>query len=764
MLDMPQINPGQALVPKPTNMPKRLSQSDVVAIVEGEIASAVGYTADKVVTQQTNALRRYFGEPYGNEVDGRSSVIDRTVMDTVEQAIPSLMRIFASVEKLARYEPVMPSLNQIGNPQAFQQMVRSRSDQADQATDYCNWLFFEENNGFIILHDWIKDALLQKLGIVKMWWDTSQEVRYESFQGLNPLQITKLVKVDLPGADIVEQRQTGEQPDQMTGMVMPVFDIKIKLTRRVGRISIVGVPPEEFMVSRGCRDINDRMTTFACHHSLMSRSDLINMGLDAATVQDLPAGSFRLSMQDTAQRARFNDETTYSNAIQNRSGQNALIETFDCFIRVDEDGDGIAELRRIFYAGHKILIDTEFARSPFYGLCPIRVPHKLFGLSYADMTMDLQEWKTALVRGINDNVYGSNAPELAIGPGVNVEDVLLRKPRGVIRADDVNQIKPIVIPFTAGECFPVLSYIDECARRRTGINSDMAALDPETLKRVTATGVSEMMTMARSRPELVARVFAETGIKQLFSDMLSLIRENQDYTRIIKLRGGYVAMDPRDWDTDMTCVCRVGMGYNSDQDLMGALNTVLALQEKIIMAGGGQGSVSPQNIYNTISKLLPLQGLPDITPYFNVPSGQSPPPPPDPRVQLEQQKAASSQQIEQQKAANEQQRSQHQMVMDMQAQQAELRREQQEFFLNVQKTQHDMAAQTAQMAAKFALMEKQSELKEREMLLRIDAESNRAGGPRTSKRIAQLLENAGKPRKLVKDEHGDIIGSVVDNG
>lgn len=617
---------------------KPLTETEVVSAVEQEISAAIGYTADGVVSEQTDALKRYLGEPYGDEVTGRSQMVDRTVMDTVEQAMPSIMRVFASAEKLAQFEPVMPSPNLFPNLETYQAEVKKRVEQSDQATDYCNWIFFEDNQGFLILHDWFKDSLIQKNGIVKMWWDVTEEVRFQSFTKLPAMAITKLVSVDIPGAEIVAQAEAGVDPAQG-----PLFDVKLKIRRRVGRVKIEPVPPEEFMISRQARSVTDTNTVFSCHRYMKSRSDLIAMGFDPAVVQELPSGNFRISQQSNGSQVRFSDET--SSAFQPRTGQNTLIEVFETYLRIDEDGDGIAELRQIIYAGHKILRDTEVTRCPFYSVSPIRIPHKFFGLSYADMTGDLQRLKTALWRQMLDNLYGTNAPELAIGPGVNMDDALSRKVRGVIRTEDVNQLRPILIPFTAGESFPMLSYVDEQRRQRTGVAADMGALSPEQLKRVTAEGISEMMSMARSRPELVARIFAETGIKDLFSGMIELIRDNQDYIRVVKLRGGYVPMDPRDWDADMTVKCRIGMGYSSDNDRKAALNTVMALQGQIAAAGGAEsGIVTPMNLYNAATDVLPLMGLPDTTRYFNPPAPPSDGPSPEEKAAMME--IASTERIE----------------------------------------------------------------------------------------------------------------------
>tara|TARA_R110000824_G_scaffold20522_5_gene77228 strand:- start:249 stop:2507 length:2259 start_codon:yes stop_codon:yes gene_type:complete len=641
------------------------------AAISSEINSSIGYTQDEIVQKRKELMDAYYGEPYGDEVQNRSQMVDRTVMDTIEQAMPSLMRIFSGAQYLVEFKPIMPDPDLSPSMEAYLKESKSRTEQAEQATEYCNYVFYQDNDGFVLTHDWIKDALMMKTGVVKMWWDETEEVRFETYTDLTEDELVDITENKFPDADVVEKstRTEKETVQQQTGIGMdglPViedFEVKIKLTtikmrfkKKRNAIKIAGVPAEEFLISRQATSLYDSTTTFVAHRTLTPKSDLLKEGYDPDVVKRLPGGG-RISNTDDSRRARFNDEK--QDPQSNRDGPNAEVEVYECYIRYDYDGDGIAEIRRVVYVGEVILKNEEFGYIPFYDLCPIRIPHKFHGLGYADITEDLQRLKTALWRQMLDNLYGTNSPEIAIGPGVNVDDALNRTPRGVIRTDDVNQIRPIEIPFSAAASYPMLDYVDRQRKERTGITADAASLSPDEFKRVTATGVSEFMSMARSRPELTARVFAETGIRRLFVGMLELLREHQDFNRVVELRGGYVPINPSLWSADMFAKTSIGLGHGSEEEKRNNLMGVLSLQKEIEGGGEGQGMVTGENIYNTLVRMMPLSGLPDITPFFNYPEPKEEGPPrPSPeeqemmgKLKLEEQKFAAELKLETEKAA-----------------------------------------------------------------------------------------------------------------
>lgn len=678
------------------------------SFIGNQINSSVGYIGDSIVSEQTASMDAYYGQPYGDEVTGRSQMVDRTVLDTTEQMLPSLMRIFTSSPSLVTFKASLPDPDVV-DPDAYNLEAQRRGEQAQQATDYCNHVFFNESNasgGFSVLYDWFKDALIQKVGVCQMWWDETREVKFQTFEKITEDEYAQLM-LEFPDAEVVEETKhkekfeaTMEAPNDLSAVTIKeettVYDVKLKFVRIKKGIRTEVVAPEEFLISRHSRAIDDPETTLVGRRTLMTRSELITMGFDVDTINALPAGNY-YSYMDDSDRGRFPNET--NSITDSESEENAKVEVFDMYVRCDYDEDGIAEIRHVFQAGGNILVNDEAERIPFYSVCPIPIPHRFFGLSIADITVDLQRLKTTLWRQTLDNLYLTNTPEVVVGPGVKTQDLARRVVGGIIRSEDVNQVRWNTVPFTAGQSFPMMDYVDNQRKQRTGTAADIAAMNPEALKRITAEGVREITSQAQSRLELIARVFAETGVKRLFRDMRKLMMEHMDYKRVIEIRGGMVPVDPRKWPSDMNVNCEIGLGHGSEQEKQATMAQVLNLQEKIAAAGADAGGmVKPQNIYNALQRLIPLTGLSDITPFFNFPEA------PDPNAEPEPTQADIIMQVEQQKSQNDMAIKQQEMDLRQRNAIAELdlKRQEMQFKMELERQMNDEKIRLMQADAAIA--------------------------------------------------------------
>jgi hypothetical protein len=448
------------------------------AIVEAEIDNAIGYIETETVEQRAKAIEYYNRDPFGNEVEGRSQIVTGEVAEAIDGALPALLRVFTQSDDVVRFEPQGPG----------------DEEKAKQATEYCNWVFMRDNPGVTIMHNWFKDALLSKVGTVKVYWDEKKEVNTESYENLSEEELSLLLSDDqfeVVSQDSVEVGQVEVPPTpedmmmaQQTGippvpMMQPVlaYNVKVKKEDKKGRVIIENVPPEEFIISKKAKTIKD--SPFCAHRKLTTRSELIAMGFKKDEVEDL------MSYEDltfTPERvARYSvGEQPLERQSQDKSMQE--VETFECYMRVDFDNDGIAELRRVFYAGQTILENEEIDYIPFCSICPIPMPHKFFGHSMADRTMDLQLIKSTITRQILDNLYLTNNARIAAVEGqVNLDDLLTVTPGGVVRVKNANALSPISVPPVASQSFPMLQYLDSVQEKRTGISMASQGLRPQHL-------------------------------------------------------------------------------------------------------------------------------------------------------------------------------------------------------------------------------------------------------------------------------------------
>lgn len=587
-----------------------MDDGKVKGIIKNEVENALGYTSTETTEARRKAVQFYSRDPYGTEVEGRSQIVTGEVAEAVDGALPQLMRVFTQSDEVVRFEPKSPG----------------DEEKAKQATEYCNWVFMNENAGPIILHDWFKDALLQKNGVVKVWWEDQTSVTKEKYYNLSEEEVALLLSDGQMEVVESEQVQIGETPvdpmmaqqAMMQGLPPPLpspifsYNLKVKKTDKKGCVKIENVPPEEFLVSKKTVRLSE--TPFCAHRRLVTRSELVAMGFDPKIVETLPVFE---DLTYTPERvARFPRGEQPDDMALDPSMRE--IETFECYIRVDKDGDGIAELRKIVYAGNEILSDEECDYIPFCSITPFPMPHKFFGQSLADRTMDLQLIKSTVTRQILDNLYLSNAARVTAVEGqVNFDDLLSVAPNSVVRVKNPQAVNALQVPLVANQAFPMLEYMDRIQEKRTGVTAQSQGLDPNILQNTTAAAVAMVQNAGAAKIELIARLFAETGVKDLFKCILHLVCKYQDKERIIRLRGKFVSIDPREWKSEYDLSINVGLGTGNREQQMAMLRMIMEKQEIILQQyGPANPLVSVGQYRQALGKFIESAGYKDSTAFF----------------------------------------------------------------------------------------------------------------------------------------------------
>jgi hypothetical protein len=621
-----------------------MSEEQLQGVISAEINDAISFIDDDIGGNRALATEYYYGDPFGDEEEGRSQVVSMDVRDTVQGILPSLMRIFFGPERVVEFAPQGPE--DVAN--------------AEQATDYCDFIFKRDNPGFKILHSAFKDALVRKCGIVKYWWDESVEVRAESFSMLDEQSMMMLTSD--PNVEISAVREypvPGTEPmNEAQGIMTPppmMYDVEIKRRIKSGKVKIEALPPEEFLIDRRAKSIED--ATFVGHRTMKTVSDLVAMGYDYdEMVEAAGNGNDFDNNQEYTARNPFAVISTANNG--DPTSKSVLY--IEGYLKVDFDGDGIAEMRRIctIGTGNKVVRNEIVDDRQFADFCPDPEPHTFFGMCPADVVMDIQRIKSNVQRGILDSLAQSIHPRTAIVEGqANMEDVLNTEVGAVIRMRAPGMVQPFTTPFVGQAAFPMLDYLDDIKQTRTGISKAAAGLDADALQSTTKAAVSATVNAAHQHIEMIARIFAETGLRKLFTGILKLVVENQDRERMVRLRNTFVPVDPRSWDAKMDVVVNVGVGDGTIEDRINILNQVAARQEMIIeKTGANNPVVSLPQYTNTLTKLLQLAGIKDSANYFNqLPVDfqlpEPPPPKPTPEEILAQVQAQAIQADIQKKAA-----------------------------------------------------------------------------------------------------------------
>jgi hypothetical protein len=601
-----------------------LSDEEIKSVVQREIEDALGGLGSQLSEDRRKALRYYYGRDFGNEVEGRSKVILTDVADTIEWIMPSLMRMFTGGQITGKYIPRGPE--QIA--------------QAEQATEYINMVFRDEQRGFMVLHDWFKDALLEKTGITKAYSEERFEPKIETYRGLTENGVMLLLQDGRLEPIAFEQRplplQKGVDPETGQPDVEPLYDVSFRQTIPVNEIKVDLVPPEEFLSARRMIELNDR-SPFTAHRKKMTVSDLIALGHPREIVENLPSDDTPEYSQGRTERLS-EDETFPVTTAERSDPASRELWTTECYIRIDEDGDGYAELRKITVVGEQsitILDDNEINWQPFSSLTPIPMPHKFHGLSVADQVSDLQLIRSTLLRQMLDNMYLVNNGRYEVVEGaVEIDDLLTSRPGGVVRVTAPGMVNPLpTTPFNQAS-YQLMDFLENVRQMRTGAGMHNQGLDASTFRNQTATGVSQVMNAAYARVEMIARIFAETGVKDLFKKLLKLMVESPVKDRVIRLRGEWVEVDPSTWNTNMGVEIQVGLGVGQAGERIGYLAQLLEVQAKAKMVGL-TNVVSPDNFYRTGVKMVEAMQIPNPEMYLTDPKGKPPDPPqPDGKDQV----------------------------------------------------------------------------------------------------------------------------------
>lgn len=637
-----------------------MDDTELQGIVAGELEDAVSYIDADVSPIRAKGTEYYRGDPFGNEEEGRSQVVAMEVRDTVSAMLPSLMKVFFSSENVVEYSPRGPEDVQ----------------GAQQATDYANFIFSNDNNGFMTTYALFKDSLVRKCGIAKYWWDEVEEVQIQEYSGLDDQTLQVLMQEGAEVKIVVsypdEMAQMQPQIDPTTGEMMPMqqpmlHDVQIKRTTKDGRIRIMAVPPEELVLDRRARSFED--AGIIAHRQMATVDDLLKMGYELDEIEE-NISSTDLDSNDEY-LARQPLSTTMGAGDSLNPGQRRVLYV-EAYMRVDYDGDGIAELRKIctMGSGYTMVRNLPASYIPFVDFPCDPEPHTspLEAMSMYDLTRDIQEIKSEVLRNTLDSLAQSIHPRTAVVEGqVNIDDVLNNETGAIIRMRAPGMVQPFSTPFVGQAAFPMLDYMDAMREDRTGMSKAAMGLDPDALQSTTKAAVAATVSASQSRLELQARILAE-GMKKLFKGILYLITTHQDKPRMVRLRNEWVQIDPRAWNANMDVTVNIGLGNGDTNDRIQALTMIAGKQEQIMQQFGlGNPVVTPAMYIRTLQKIIELSGFKDASSYIQTlpadfqPQADQPQPTPE---QVLAQVQAQSIQADIQKKAAELELKREQMIRD----------------------------------------------------------------------------------------------------
>lgn len=566
-----------------------MTRDELAVHVKRELETSFGHTSGELATQRARALTYFMGEPRGDEIEGRSQLISTDVADVVDWVLPKIVRAFGSGDEAAKFEAYGPE----------------DEEQAEAEGEYCNYALFREQSGFLTLYQWFQDALLQKTGYVKVYWDDTPVKERKEYQGLTREERDAVKET----GEVVEESVT-VLTQAGPGMPEPLdverYDLTVEVVIEPGRLRVEAIPPEEVRVNTDHTAVSLKEARFAAHERGVTVSELISMGIPRSVAEDLPSGH---SVWDEEEEARYH---LYEERDQDPSTTDPSLRKVnyaECYPMVDFDDDGVAERRKVIYAGGKVLSNDETRRVCIIALTPFPLSHKHHGRSIYDKIKEIQDNKTALIRQIMDNLYLANNSRHAVVEGeVNIQDLLNSRPGGIVRQRRPGMVEALKAPPVGAEAYRFLDYLDKVREERSGVG-------PETytgmgqLAEQTAWGIERLMSAKEELIGLVISVFRETGVNELFENIHEILRENQTWESP-KLIGKWQNVNPAAWRPRKVLSAAVWTGLGEKIQRQRTLGTLIQMHGQIQASPNGW-MITPDRTYELYSDFCKASGVVD---------------------------------------------------------------------------------------------------------------------------------------------------------
>ncbi len=571
-------------------------------LLKAELEDAADFIDTTVGPERAELLRYDRGEPFGDEQEGRSQIVSRDCHDTRVGLLPAVQRVFFGSERVMEFEP------------------GGEDDVAlaEQQTDYVHHVIMRQNEGYEILSDAFVDALRQKAGFVKAWWSEERSKKRKDYSGLDAATL----------ALVIEEHQGREKADLEDVKVetgpdgAEIFAVTVTWEEVTKRIKIAALPPEEVLINRGARCLDS--ARLVAHRRMATKSELVAMGVDPALLED---GGGDDGLAGNAELIARNEQEQDDIG----EGANERILYVESYIRLDYDGDGIAELRRICTVGDdcRPISNAPVDERPIADFRCLREPHTFFPEAVEEKVKDIQRIKSMVLRAGMDSLALSTNPRMMYDPARTSFDEAANGEIGALIAVKNMGAGPglqaIETPFVGAPIFAMLDHLDSVRENRTGVSKAAAGLDAQALQGSSKMAVAGTYSRADAQAETICRDFAEGGMKRLYRLVLRLTAEHQDQVRVKARTGKWIMVDPAAWKLDLNLGANVVIGVMSDEEKLATLEKIAEEQKLVIQT---LGPVNPfcnvKHLHATYAKMLAIRGWKSPEAFFTDPETLDP--------------------------------------------------------------------------------------------------------------------------------------------
>ena len=588
-----------------------MSDEDFLAAVRSERESAIGFDNDEDLFASRETSLNYYKGVMDDvpSLPNRSKAVSSDVSDAIETVLPDLIEIFMAGD----------------DPLVFNPVGEEDEDAAEQETDYLSHVVFQQNNGFMELYTAFKDALLVKTGVWKWWWNDYEYEEDELF-GLDLMQMQQIQQAsDDPaqGFELVDF-EPGEP-----GEFGETFNVTIRKRSGGGKGCFQAVPPEDFCVARDTVRLVD--TTYCAMRSRPRAQDLIEQGFDPELVEKLPSHS-----SDEDDELREARDTAGEDSDETTDSILRTVSVVEHYIRIDADEDGKIETYKVLTGSNEtVMLHRERVDGiPFAAITPYPVAHRFYGRSLAELMCEIQRIKTALIRLMLDSGYFAlnQRHEVATDRAneYTLSDLLRNTPGSPVRSRTGDSVRPIAAGNLNFDVKGALEYVATMGEARSGIMRNAQGLNPDTLHD-TAKGAQVLMSAAMKRVRLIARIFAETGVKDLYMGLHDLLRSHATLPETSRLRNKWVEISPASWTRRKDMTIAIGVGSGGKEQEMIAGRALMEFQREVIGMQGGLGGpfITADQVHAASKKYIETLGFKSSDAYLKEPEPVDPNAPPE---------------------------------------------------------------------------------------------------------------------------------------
>lgn len=611
---------------------KKMTDERLASRLRQYIHQSINDEDSEISAVREEVYNRYVGKHYGTEREGYSQFLSREVLETIEWIKPNLLGALCGSDRVVTFEPVGPEDEPL----------------AEQESDLIHHILSNSNNGdgFMARHDFITDALMFPNAYAKINMEEPTDDMEHMSEGITEdalLEMQNDAQVEIVSIAERVEEVTVEMPDPLNPQAppspqvvpLPLYDVTYRSVSGP-QLMLTSVPPEDVMIDPDLTSLDLDKARFVIVRTDKTYSELVKMGYPRYKLDKIGhTDRFKYGDEETNRRYVEDEDPHYAENLDDQSIRK--IEVYECYVWIDYENTGVAQFRRIVMAGNQIFENERTDYQPIVAMSTIKIPHRHIGMSLGEIVLELQKLQTTLARELLDNIYRiNNNRKFFDESGVTVDggtiDAMLDPqtewipmdgdPKAMILPDQTNSV--------VGEILPVMDWTKNAVSMRSGVAPENN-IDPAVLQNTTHGALMGAMEKANERVEMIIRIMAETGFKQIYRKAHQLLRKYPDVASAIKMRGEWISVNPAEWKNRTDVSVNVS-GFKNKEQMILLFTQLVQMQ----MQAMEMGLANPEKLYNTAKKIVEAMGAGHVQQFFVDPNSAEyqppPPPPPDPQL------------------------------------------------------------------------------------------------------------------------------------